>query len=236
MGKKKNSYYLRDLDDCIVGTDMVESDTYGAKSRRSSPRRAKDSNPIEPNPSTPPAKPKKPVYAETNPIEPNPSTPPVKPKKPVYADANPIEPNPTEPPAGHEKPEDTDLNLVEPNHGNSTNDGAKPDSGTLESGVNTEGDTFQKNAVKTNQQQTEDVALKWGTENFKTTNKNDMLAAYYDDKVTKKKLNFNEVIDERGKNLPMQKDKNGKVIYPSICQYASVAGSINLAGHDYKEV
>ena len=266
MGKKKNSYYLRDLDDCIVGTDMVESDTYGAKSRRSSPRRAKDSNPIEPNPSTPPAKPKKPVYAETNPIEPNPSTPPVKPKKPVYADANPIEPNPTEPPAGHEKPEDTDLNLVEPNHGNSTNDGAKPDSGTLESGVNTEGDTFQKNAVKTNQQQTEDVAvspipaaniiadesnkslslakmakntmsnsLKWGTENFKTTNKNDMLAAYYDDKVTKKKLNFNEVIDERGKNLPMQKDKNGKVIYPSICQYASVAGSINLAGHDYKE-
>lgn len=73
------------------------------------------------------------------------------------------------------------------------------------------------------------------TGNVKMGYKNDILAAYYDDKVTKKKLNFNEVIEERGKNLPMQKDKNGKVIYPSICQYASVAGSINLAGHDYKE-
>ena len=283
----KGPYCFKDLNESS-GSSSYGSNTSATKRGRASRSRAKDTNtiepnpstppvkpkkpvyagtnPIEPNPSTPPAKPKKPVYAGTNPIEPNPSTPPVKPKKPVYADANPIEPNPTEPPAGHEKPEDTDLNLVEPNHGNSTNDGAKPDSGTLESGVNTEGDTLQKNAVKTNQQQTEDVAvspipaaniiadesnkslslakmakntmsnsLKWGPENFKTTNKNDMLAAYYDGKVTKKKLEFNEAIDERGKNLPMQKDKNGKVIYPSICQYASVAGSVHLAGYDYKE-
>ena len=203
MGKKKNSYYLRDLDDFIVGTDMVKSDTYGAKSRRSSPSRAMDLNPIEPNPSKPPVKPKKPVYADANPIEPNPSkppvkprksvyadanpiepnpsTPPVKPKKSVYADANPIEPNPSKPPVKPRKPVDADadpiepnpskppvkprkpvyadLNLVEPNPGNSTNDGLKPDSGTLGSGVNTEGDTLQKNAVKTNQQQTEDVAV-----------------------------------------------------------------------------
>ena len=154
----KGPYCFKDLNESS-GSSSYGSNTSATKRGRASRSRAKDTNPIEPNPSTPPVKPKKPVYAGTNPIEPNPSTPPVKPKKPVYADANPIEPNPTEPPAGHEKPEDTDLNLVEPNHGNSTNDGAKPDSGTLESGVNTEGDTFQKNAVKTNQQQTEDVAV-----------------------------------------------------------------------------
>ena len=176
----KGPYCFKDLNESS-GSSSYGSNTSATKRGRASRSRAKDTNPIEPNPSTPPvkpkkpvyagtnpiepnpstppAKPKKPVYAGTNPIEPNPSTPPVKPKKPVYADANPIEPNPTEPPAGHENPEDTDLNLVEPNHGNSTNDGAKPDSGTLESGVNTEGDTFQKNAVKTNQQQTEDVAV-----------------------------------------------------------------------------
>ena len=176
----KGPYCFKDLNESS-GSSSYGSNTSATKRGRASRSRAKDTNPIEPNPSTPPAKPKKPVYAGTNPIEPNPSTPPAKPKKPVYAgtnpiepnpstppakpkkpvyaDANPIEPNPTEPPAGHEKPEDTDLNLVEPNHGNSTNDGSKPDSGTLESGVNTEGDTFQKNAVKTNQQQTEDVAV-----------------------------------------------------------------------------
>ena len=132
----KGPYCFKDLNESS-GSSSYGSNTSATKRGRASRSRAKD----------------------TNTIEPNPSTPPVKPKKPVYADANPIEPNPTEPPAGHEKPEDTDLNLVEPNHGNSTNDGAKPDSGTLESGVNTEGDTLQKNAVKTNQQQTEDVAV-----------------------------------------------------------------------------
>ena len=310
MGKKKNSYYLRDLDDFIVGTDMVKSDTYGAKSRRSSPSRAMDLNPIEPNPSKPPVKPKKPVYADANPIEPspskppvkprkpvyadanpiepNPSTPPVKPKKPVYADANPIEPNPSKPPVKPRKPVDADadpiepnpskppvkprkpvyadLNLVEPNPGNSTNDGLKPDSGTLGSGVNTEGDTLQKNAVKTNQQQTEDVAvspipaaniiadesnkslslakmakntmsnsLKWGPENFKTTNKNDMLAAYYDDKLTNKKLSFDASYKEVQDDLPMQKDKNGKVIYPNTCKYNSTIGAVRLSGYAYKD-
>ncbi|MGI5066370.1 hypothetical protein [Treponema putidum] len=75
----------------------------------------------------------------------------------------------------------------------------------------------------------------WELDNLKAANKNDMLAVYYDDKVTKKKLSFDEVISERWKNLPMQKDKDGKVVYPYICQYASVTGSINLAGYDYKE-
>lgn len=73
------------------------------------------------------------------------------------------------------------------------------------------------------------------TVNAKTGCKNDMLAAYYYDKAGKKNLSFDEAIEERGKNLPMQKDKDGKVIYPYICQYASATGSVHLAGYDYKE-
>ncbi|MGI5111080.1 hypothetical protein H0R90_03500 [Treponema putidum] len=74
----------------------------------------------------------------------------------------------------------------------------------------------------------------WELDNLKAANKNDMLAVYYDDKVTKKKLSFDEVISERWKNLPMQKDKNGNVIYPNACHYDSVVGAVNLAGHNYK--
>lgn len=75
----------------------------------------------------------------------------------------------------------------------------------------------------------------WELDNLKATNKNDILAVYNDDKVTKKKLSFEELIKERGKNLPMQKDKDGNVVYPYACHYDSAIGAINLIGYEYKD-
>ena len=320
-----------------------------------------DTNPIEPNPSTPPVRVEKPVNTDTNPIEPNPVTHPVRPERPDDSDTNPIEPNPGTPPVRDERSADTDTNSiepnpdtpqvrdekltatdtnlvehdpsspplidekqsntgnnqieanpsphpvrtektaeaatnliepnlstppardekltatdtnrVEPNPSNSTNAGTKIGNDTLESkvpidkgsGIKLADDSSTKGIDKndeikstisvpsipasniTTDESNKSLSptkmakkalsnlLKWGPENFKTTNKNDILAAYCDDKLTKKKLNFDEAIEERGKNLPMQKDKDGKVIYPYICQYASAMGSIHLAGYDYKE-
>ncbi|UTC61382.1 hypothetical protein E4O05_07370 [Treponema sp. OMZ 787] len=74
-----------------------------------------------------------------------------------------------------------------------------------------------------------------GLKNIKNVYKKDILDVYIDDQVKKKEVIFKEVIKERGTNLPMQKDKDGKVIYPNICQYASVIGAINLSGYNYKE-
>ena len=320
-----------------------------------------DTNPIEPNPSTPPVRVEKPVNTDTNPIEPNPVTHPVRPERPDDSDTNPIEPNPGTPPVRDERSADTDTNSiepnpdtpqvrdekltatdtnlvehdpsspplidekqsdtgnnqieanpsphpvrtektaeaatnliepnlstppardekltatdtnrVEPNPSNSTNAGTKIGNDTLESkvpidkgsGIKLADDSSTKGIDKndeikstisvpsipasniTTDESNKSLSptkmakkalsnlLKWGPENFKTTNKNDILAAYCDDKLTKKKLNFDEAIEERGKNLPMQKDKDGKVIYPYICQYASATGSVHLAGYDYKE-
>ena len=276
-----------------------------------------DTNPIEPNPDTPPVRPERPDDSDTNPIEPNPGTPqvsdekltatdtnlvehdlsspplrdekqsdagnnqieanpsphPVRTEKPAEAATNLTEPNLSTPPARDEKLTATDTNRVEPNPSNSTNAGTKIGNDTLESkvhidkgsGIKLADDSSTKGIDKndeikstisvpsipasniTTDESNKSLSptkmakkalsnlLKWGPENFKTTNKNDMLAAYYDDKLTKKKLNFDEAIEERGKNLPMQKDKDGKVIYPYICQYASATGSVHLAGYDYKE-
>nr|WP_287001184.1 hypothetical protein [Treponema sp.] len=73
------------------------------------------------------------------------------------------------------------------------------------------------------------------TVNAKTGCKNDMLAAYYDDKLTNKKLSFDASYKEVQDDLPMQKDKNGKVIYPNTCKYNSTIGAVRLSGYTYKD-
>ncbi|UTC97633.1 hypothetical protein E4N83_04995 [Treponema denticola] len=73
------------------------------------------------------------------------------------------------------------------------------------------------------------------TVNAKTGCKNDMLAAYYDDKLTNKKLSFDASYKEAQDDLPMQKDKNGKVIYPNTCKYNSTIGAVRLSGYTYKD-
>ena len=75
----------------------------------------------------------------------------------------------------------------------------------------------------------------WELDNLKATNKNDILAAYYDDKAAKKKLSFNASYKEVENDLPMQKDKNGKVIYYNTCKYNSTIGAFRLSGYTYKD-
>ena len=75
----------------------------------------------------------------------------------------------------------------------------------------------------------------WELDNLKATNKNDMLSAYYDNKVTKKKLSFDASYKEVQDDLPMQKDKNGNVIYSNTCKYNSTIGAFRLSGYTYKD-
>ncbi|UTY28504.1 hypothetical protein [Treponema putidum] len=75
----------------------------------------------------------------------------------------------------------------------------------------------------------------WELDNLKAANKNDMLAVYYDDKVTKKKLSFDASCKEVENDLPMQTDKNGKVIYLDTCNYNSTIGAFRLSGYTYKD-
>ena len=249
----KGPYCFKDLDGSSGGGSSG-SNTSGTKSGQASHIRAKDISP-----STTPVEPKKTVSTDTNSSNQSAKTKKiedtnlalVKPKESVDADINPIEPNSTEPSADHEKSdtgalesagsiknysdrEDVDISSTGGIDKNDENKSTTSVSSIPASNIITDESNKSLSPAKMAKKALSN-SLKWGPENFKTTNKNDMLAAYYDNKLTNKKLNFNEVIEERGKNLPMQKDKNGKVIYPSICQYASVAGSINLAGHDYKE-
>ena len=298
-----------------------------------------DTNPIEPNPDTPPVRPERPDDSDTNSIEPNPGTPPVRPERSADTDTNSIEPNPdtpqvsdekltatdtnlvehdlsspplrdekqsdtgnnqieanpsphpvrtekpaeaatnltepnlSTPPARDEKLTATDTNRVEPNPSNSTNAGTKIGNDTLESkvhidkgsGIKLADDSSTKGIDKndeikstisvpsipasniTTDESNKSLSptkmakkalsnlLKWGPENFKTTNKNDMLAAYYDDKLTNKKLSFDASYKEVQDDLPMQKDKNGKVIYPNTCKYNSTIGAVRLSGYTYKD-
>ena len=75
----------------------------------------------------------------------------------------------------------------------------------------------------------------WELDNLKATNKNDILAVYNDDKVTKKKLSFDANYKEVENDLPMQKDKNGNVIYSNTCKYNSTIGAFRLSGYTYKD-
>ena len=232
-----------------------------------------DTNPIEPNPDTPPVRPERPDDSDTNPIEANLGTPPVRPERSADTDTNSIEPNPDTPQVSDEKLTATDTNRVEPNPSNSTNAGTKIGNDTLESkvhidkgsGIKLADDSSTKGIDKndeikstisvpsipasniTTDESNKSLSptkmakkalsnlLKWGPENFKTTNKNDILAAYYDDKLTNKKLSFDASYKEVQDDLPMQKDKNGKVIYPNTCKYNSTIGAVRLSGYTYKD-
>ena len=114
MENWRNSYYLRDLDNPTIGNGNNGSNIPNTKTGRASNSHT-ISNPIEPNPSNPPVRPRIPANTDTNPIEPNPRTPPVRVEKPVNTDTNPIEPNPVTHPVRPEKPADSDTNPIEPN-------------------------------------------------------------------------------------------------------------------------
>ena len=114
MENWRNSYYLRDLDNPTIGNGNNGSNIPNTKTGRASNSHT-ISNPIEPNPSNPPVRPRIPANSDTNPIEPNPRTPPVRVEKPVNTDTNPIEPNPVTHPVRPEKPADSDTNPIEPN-------------------------------------------------------------------------------------------------------------------------
>ena len=138
MENWRNSYYLRDLDNPTIGNGNNGSNIPNTKTGRASNSHT-ISNPIEPNPSNPPVRPRIPANSDTNPIEPNPRTPPVRVEKPVNTDTNPIEPNPVTHPVRPEKPADSDTNPIEPNPSNPPVKVEKP--------VNTDTNPIEPNPV-----------------------------------------------------------------------------------------